>query len=170
MTEPGPIAVAEFDAAPSSDAAAELVPCCASKRWVGQLVKGRPYASLERLMAASDASLGRLEWADITEALAGHPRIGDRAAGLRREAQWSRQEQSGAAVAGDRVQQQLVASNQAYEQRFGHVFLICATGLSADQMLASLQSRLHNDPVAEQTAVRTELTKIVRLRLSKAFR
>jgi 2-oxo-4-hydroxy-4-carboxy-5-ureidoimidazoline decarboxylase len=162
--------MAEFDAAPSSDAAAELVPCCASRRWVAHLVKGRPYASLERLITASDDTLGRLDWADIAEALAAHPRIGERAAGAGRESGWSRQEQSGTASMVEQTRQQLVEGNVAYEQRFGHVFLICATGLSAEQMLSSLRSRLHNDPVAEQTAVRGELAKIVRLRLAKAFR
>jgi len=134
------------------------------------LVKGRPYLTLDRLISASDSTLGRLEWADITEALAAHPRIGDRATGPEQDASWSRQEQSGTVSAGDSMRQLLVDGNVAYEQRFGHVFLIAATGLTADQMLSSLQSRLHNDPVAEQTAVRAELAKIVRLRLAKAFR
>jgi 2-oxo-4-hydroxy-4-carboxy-5-ureidoimidazoline decarboxylase len=169
MPQSGRIPVAEFDMAPSSDAAAELVPCCASRRWVTQLVKGRPYLTLDRLVSASDATLGRLEWPDIAEALAAHPRIGERATGPAREAGWSRQEQSSTVPTAQETRRLLVDGNVAYEQRFGHVFLICATGLTADQMLSSLQSRLHNDPVAEQTAVRAELAKIVRLRLAKAF-
>jgi 2-oxo-4-hydroxy-4-carboxy-5-ureidoimidazoline decarboxylase len=169
-TESGPIAVAEFDAAPPPDAAAELVACCASKRWVAKVVKGRPYGTLGRLAAASDSTLSRLDWSDLSEALAAHPRIGDRASGAEREASWSRQEQSRASAATTTTRDQLVAGNRAYEQRFGHVFLICATGLSAQQMLSSLESRLHNDPIAEREVVRSELTKIVRLRLAKAFR
>lgn len=166
----GPIAVADFDAAPAADAAAELMPCCASRRWVSGLVSGRPYARLERLSAASDALLARLDWAELESALAAHPRIGERASTGDRADGWSRQEQAGTATAAEPVRQELAAANVAYEQRFGHVFLICATGLSAETMLGALRSRLGNDPVAEREVVRTELAKIVRLRLAKAFR
>jgi 2-oxo-4-hydroxy-4-carboxy-5-ureidoimidazoline decarboxylase len=170
----GPIAVAEFDAAPAADAAAELMPCCASRRWISGLVSGRPYARLDRLTAASDALLARLEWSELQTALAGHPRIGERARSDGRSDGrsngWSRQEQAGTVGASDPVRQQLAAANVAYERRFGYVFLICATGLSAEAMLSALRSRLANDPVAEREVVRTELAKIVRLRLAKAFR
>ncbi|HEX8092341.1 2-oxo-4-hydroxy-4-carboxy-5-ureidoimidazoline decarboxylase [Jatrophihabitans sp.] len=166
----GPIAVAEFDVAPVADAAAELMPCCASRRWISGLVSGRPYARLDRLTAASDALLARLDWPELESALAGHPRIGDRASGAGRSDGWSRQEQAGTATAADLVRQELAAANVAYERRFGHVFLICATGLSAETMLNALLSRLANDPIAEREVVRSELAKIVRLRLAKAFR
>lgn len=165
-----PIAVAEFDAAPPSDAAAELVPCCSSKRWVANVVKARPYRTLDRLTTASDATLARLSWEDIAEALAGHPRIGDGGPTATREAAWSPQHQRGTVDVEQRTRERLGRANLAYEERFGHVFLICATGLSADELLNSLKSRLHNDPVAEREVVRSELAKIVRLRLAKAFR
>ncbi|MEO7261084.1 MAG: 2-oxo-4-hydroxy-4-carboxy-5-ureidoimidazoline decarboxylase [Jatrophihabitantaceae bacterium] len=168
--EISPIAVAEFDVAPAADAAAELMPCCASRRWISGLVSGRPYTRLDRLTAASDALLARLDWSELESALAGHPRIGERAGASGRADGWSRQEQAGAAAAADPVRQELAAANRAYEQRFGHVFLICATGLSAETMLGALRSRLRNDPVAEREVVRGELTKIVRLRLARAFR
>lgn len=167
----GPIPVAEFDSAPAPDAAAELLPCCTSRRWISGLVAGRPYARLDRLTAASDALLAKLDWPELAAVLAGHPRIGERpAAGNGREGGWSRQEQSGAAGASDQVRRELAAANAAYEERFGHVFLICATGQSGEAMLAALRSRLRNDPVAEREVVRGELVKIVRLRLAKAFR
>jgi len=168
--ELGPIAVAEFDAAPPADAAAELVPCCASKRWVSQLVGGRPYLRLDRLAAASDAMLARMDWSDVREALSAHPRIGESAEGVARDPGWSRAEQSSTAYMGDAIRRELIEGNRSYERRFGHVFLICATGLSADTMLTSLQSRLRNDPVAEREVVRVELAKIVRLRLAKSFK
>jgi 2-oxo-4-hydroxy-4-carboxy-5-ureidoimidazoline decarboxylase len=168
--EIGPIAVAEFDAAPAADAAAELMPCCASRRWISSLVSGRPYARLDRLTAASDALLAGLEWSELEAALAGHPRIGERAVSDGRTDGWSRQEQAGTATATDPVLRELAEANLGYEQRFGHVFLICATGLSAEAMLSALRSRLRNDPVAEREVVRSELAKIVRLRLAKAFR
>lgn len=165
----GSISVAQFDLAPAADAAAELIGCCASRRWVAELVEGRPYRTRSRLVAASDTSLGRLSWDGIAEALAAHPRIGDRAAGADRESSWSRQEQAGTADADGAIRAELAALNVVYEQQFDHVFLICATGLSAAEMLANLRFRLGNDPESEQRTVRAELGKIVRLRLAKAF-
>jgi 2-oxo-4-hydroxy-4-carboxy-5-ureidoimidazoline decarboxylase len=190
--------VAELDEATATIAAGLLRPSCASARWIERLVSGRPYGTQPALVAASDAAIGALGWPDLEEALAAHPRIGDRpereapvpdapvpdppvpdapepeapeagtAAGGR-EAAWSRQEQSGARDAPAEVQAGLRAGNAAYEERFGHVFLICATGMSAASMLAALHERLGHDPAAEREVVRGELTKIVRLRLGKAF-
>ena len=215
---PGPdrVPVADLDRATAATAAGLLRPSCASARWIERLVSGRPHETLPALVAASDATIGTLGWPDIEQALAAHPRIGDRtpsgapggggpqpgaaaggrpapeaeadgrpgpeaAAGGRpgpgpgpaggdREAAWSRQEQSGTRDAPPDVQAGLRAGNAAYEERFGHVFLICATGMSAASMLAALQGRLGHDPAREREVVRDELTKIVRLRLAKAFR
>lgn len=140
----------------------ELLQCCAARAWAATLADGRPYASLDELLNASDAALAELTDAEVDEALAAHPRIGQRS-----ESAWSQQEQSGAAAAPTQVQQALAAGNVAYEQRFGRVFLICATGLSGEQMLSELQARLANDPDTERAAVREELRKITRLRLQK---
>jgi 2-oxo-4-hydroxy-4-carboxy-5-ureidoimidazoline decarboxylase len=166
----GPIAVSEFDAAEPADAAAELMPCCASRRWVSDLVAGRPYRDLDMLQWASDQLLATLDWVDVEQALAAHPRIGARVSGSQTEAAWSRSEQSGAATAPDEVAQQLLEVNRRYERKFGYVFLVCATGLSAAEMIAAAQARLRNDPFAERAIVGRELAKIVRLRLAKAFR
>ena len=218
---PGPVPVADLDRATAATAAGLLRPSCASARWIERLVSGRPHETLPALVAASDATITALGWPDIEQALAAHPRIGDRtpsgaaggggpqpgeaaggrpapeaAAGGRlgpeaaagadrdrrprrarpgpaggdREAAWSRQEQSGTRDAPADVQAGLRAGNAAYEERFGHVFLICATGMSAASMLAALQARLGHDPAREREVVRDELMKIVRLRLAKAFR
>ena len=143
-----------------------------------------PYRTLAALVAASDAAIGDLGWPDLEEALAAHPRIGDRPGpgtaaadpgpgtagggpepadrGTSREAAWSRQEQSGARDAPAGIQAGLRAGNAAYEERFGHVFLICATGMSAASMLAALQERLGHDAATEREVVRDELRKIVR--------
>jgi len=167
------MAAAELDRATAGSAAGLLRPSCASARWIGRLVSGRPYGTLPALVTASDAAISALGWPDIEQALAAHPRIGDRpdpgTTGADREAAWSRQEQSGARDAPADVQAGLRAGNVAYEERFGHVFLICATGMSAASVLAALQARLGHDPVAERAVVRDELMKIVRLRLAKAF-
>ncbi len=191
MTESPRVPVADLDRATAATAAAMLRPSCASARWIERLVSGRPYGTLPALVAAADATIGALGWPDIEQALAAHPRIGggpqageaggdteageaggDTRAGKARadtEAAWSRQEQSGARDAPADVLAGLRAGNAAYEERFGHVFLICATGMSAASMLSALQARLGHDPAAEREVVRDELMKIVRLRLAKAF-
>ncbi|NAS22761.1 2-oxo-4-hydroxy-4-carboxy-5-ureidoimidazoline decarboxylase [Herbidospora sp. NEAU-GS84] len=150
---------------PSRD---DLLACCASARWADG-VAGRPYADLAALLDRSDAVLAMLNWADVEEALAAHPRIGDRSGGGSRESAWSREEQSGTAAAEEDVLRRLRAGNAAYEERFGHVYLVCATGKSAPEMLAILEDRLGNVPEKERMVVRDELGKIVRLRLAKLW-
>ncbi len=145
----------------------DLRSCCASRRWAAELAGRRPFTDPEQVLAASAAILADLDWADVREALDAHPRIGDRASGGSTEAAWSRAEQSAAATADERVQADLVAGNRAYEDRFGHVFLICATGLSAETVLAALRARLGADEDTERATVRAELTEIVALRLRK---
>lgn len=170
MTDTELVQVAELDRASPGHAAALLRPSCASVRWIERLAGGRPYESLGRLTAASDAAIAALSWHDIEEALAAHPRIGDRAQGRGRETSWSRQEQAATTGAGGDVQARLRAGNAEYEERFGHVFLIRATGRAAEQMLAALRARLGHDPMTEREVVRAELADIVRLRLAKTFR
>jgi 2-oxo-4-hydroxy-4-carboxy-5-ureidoimidazoline decarboxylase len=169
VTDPGLASVTELDRATVAGATAALRPCCASTRWVSQLVAGRPYRTLDALSQASDAAIAALDWPDIEEALAAHPRIGDRPTGADREAAWSRQEQAGTSPAGPGAQAALRAANADYEQRFGHVFLICATGLQTSDMLIALHGRMSNDPATEHEVVRAELGKIAVLRLAKAF-
>ena len=146
---------------------AELRACCASTAWAEAVAAAGPYASLDDLVRASDRVIADLAWPDVEEALAAHPRIGERAAGSGREAAWSRQEQSGAAAAGTAVLDALRDGNEAYERRFGHVYLVCATGRDAEEMLGILNARLGNDAETERAVVRAELTKIVKLRLEK---
>ena len=113
----------------------------------------------------SEQVLRALRWDDVEQALAAHPRIGERAAGDSKEAGWSRDEQAGATPGDD-----LVAGNRVYEERFGHVFLICATGLSGEEMLDRTRARgSATIPATERDVVREELRKIVDLRLGKAF-
>jgi 2-oxo-4-hydroxy-4-carboxy-5-ureidoimidazoline decarboxylase len=164
-----PVSIADFDAAPVPDAAAELYACCASKRWIAAVLAARPYRGLAPLAATSDRVIKHLAWPDVEEALAAHPRIGERVTGEGREATWSRQEQSGSRLADVDTDTALREGNVVYEQRFGHVFLICASGLSAGEMLDALRSRLTNPMEVERDVVRAELAKIVRLRLGKAF-
>jgi 2-oxo-4-hydroxy-4-carboxy-5-ureidoimidazoline decarboxylase len=161
--------LAALNRAEPGPAEQELLACCASRRWADELLARRPYGDLDALRAVSARVFAELTWPDVEEAMAAHPRIGERAAGPGREAGWSREEQAGVAEAGAEIQEDLAVGNLAYEERFGHVFLICATGLSAEAMLARLRERLGNDPDTEHEVVRAELGKIVDLRLGKAF-
>jgi 2-oxo-4-hydroxy-4-carboxy-5-ureidoimidazoline decarboxylase len=168
-TVPASLDVVRLDRADPREAQEWLAPCCASRRWIEEIIEGRPYVMISTLVAASDASLRDLAWSDIEEALAAHPKIGVAATGQDRESAWSRDEQSGAATANDQQRTRLADGNLAYEQKFGYGFLVCATGRSAADLLTALQRRLDNDPLAEQDVVRVELAAIVRLRLEKAF-
>jgi 2-oxo-4-hydroxy-4-carboxy-5-ureidoimidazoline decarboxylase len=162
--------VAAFDSAPEQELRDRLRSCCAATAWVEEMVVGRPYRSEAALYAASDRATAELDAAGLEQALAGHPRIGDSApahTGDGRSAAWSRGEQAGVAAAGSDVLDQLAAANAAYERRFGHVYLVCASGRSADELLAVCRARLENDPRTERGVVLDELTKINRLRLGK---
>lgn len=163
--------VAAFNRLAPDAATTLLRPACASEVWLAAVTGARPYGSLAELSARSDAVLGDLDWPAIEQALAAHPRIGERRTGTDAGSAWSREEQAGAhdGVPSD-VTAALRNGNVEYEQRFGHVFLICATGRTAQEMLAALTERLRNEPEVERQVVRRELAAIVRLRLAKALR
>jgi 2-oxo-4-hydroxy-4-carboxy-5-ureidoimidazoline decarboxylase len=151
-----------FNELPADQAEKELLTCCASPAFARAVAGGRPYPDRDALIAAADAALRALTWADVSDALAAHPRIGERPAGADRESAWSRREQSGI-DAGD----ELVAANREYEERFGHVFLIFATGKDRAQVLAAARERLANDDATEREVVHGELRKIALLRLGR---
>jgi 2-oxo-4-hydroxy-4-carboxy-5-ureidoimidazoline decarboxylase len=159
-----------LDTETQQDAEAELLACCAAPRWAAEVAARRPYRDLDTLCQVSDAVLAALDWSDVLLALAGHPRIGERAAGDGRSAGWSRSEQSGVTGqtgADERLAAELTGGNAEYERRFGHVFLICASGRGAGEILAALRERLGNDEATEQSVVRAELRAIVNLRLAR---
>jgi 2-oxo-4-hydroxy-4-carboxy-5-ureidoimidazoline decarboxylase len=142
-----------------------LLRCCASRRWAEEVAAGRPYVGEEALLAAADAALARLGEADLDEALAGHARIGEPPSGA--DGSWSRREQSRVSAASDETLAALAEHNRAYEERFGHVYLVCATGMEAGELLAVLRRRLRNDAATERRVLRAELGKINRLRLGR---
>jgi 2-oxo-4-hydroxy-4-carboxy-5-ureidoimidazoline decarboxylase len=154
------LTLASFNAAPADEAMAQMLACCGSPRFARAMTDGRPYASLAAARAAVDSAFATLSWDDVLEAMAEHPRIGARTSGA------SAAEQSGVA---DASRAALIAGNTEYENQFGHVFLICATGLSGDQMLAALRERLENNEQEERTVACAELRKITRLRLSRVL-
>jgi 2-oxo-4-hydroxy-4-carboxy-5-ureidoimidazoline decarboxylase len=158
-----PATLGSFNAAPAQDAERTALACCASRTFARAVADGRPYPDPAALLAAVDTTFAALNWDDIVESMSEHPRIGDRAV----RGGMSATEQSGAAAASDEVRQGLADGNLAYEQRFGHVFLICASGLSGQEMLDQLRGRLDNNEEAERAVVRAELRKITRLRMTK---
>ena len=145
----------------------ELRACCAADAWLARIQAARPTPSVKALLDLSDETVLTLDDAALDQALAAHARIGERRLGSTTEDRWSRTEQAGALTAGSSVAEQIAAGNRAYEERFGHVFLIRAAGRSADEMLAALTERLGNDAQTERDVVRRELAEIVRLRLIK---
>lgn len=158
--------LSEFNAAPAERLRPELLACCDVPAWAEALLTARPYDDLASLVATADEAARRFERADVDRALAQHPRIGERASGQGTGSRWSRQEQSGV-DRDEATQQALLEGNRAYEERFGRVFLICATGLSAEQILSELRRRLDHDEVTEAGVVAEELRKIALLRLRK---
>lgn len=143
----------------------ELEAVCTSKEWQRRLIDGGPYASAEAVYVRSDEAVAGLSSADFDEALAGHPRIGERAqAG---HGALSASEQSGMSSADGELTRLMHTGNLAYEQRFGRVYLVCATGLSAQELYSRLVTRLGNDDETEDLVARAELAKINRLRLRR---
>jgi 2-oxo-4-hydroxy-4-carboxy-5-ureidoimidazoline decarboxylase len=160
-------ALARFNGMPVDVATARLRECCAATQWVSAMVEGRPYEARSALGRRSEAVLEALDWAGVRQALDAHPRIGERVSGVGREATWSRREQAATANSTEQTKAELVEANRAYEERFGHVFLIFATGRTDVEMLAAAHERLGNDETTERTIVRGELGRIVALRLER---
>lgn len=159
------LGLARLNALSAPEAEQVLLGYCSARRWAEDLVAGRPYPSPQDLYAAAEAALQRLDEAGVDEALSGHPRIGEQATGA--QGSWSRREQRGVATATEDALAAIADGNRAYEARFGHVYLVCATGKDAGELLALLRRRLHNDRVTERRVVRDELAKINRLRLAR---
>lgn len=146
-----------------------LLACCGSRAWARGVAAGRPYYDFEQLLATSDRVWRSLTPDDWREAFARHPRIGERAtAGRNTTAEhWSEREQARARAAGEAALAELAEVNAEYEDRFGHVFLICATGKTADQILDNARSRLGNDADTELRIAAEEQRRITHLRLRK---
>ncbi|GAA0931574.1 2-oxo-4-hydroxy-4-carboxy-5-ureidoimidazoline decarboxylase [Nonomuraea longicatena] len=154
-----PAGLSEFNALSEKDAESALLACCGSRAFARAVARLRPYRDLDSLTACAEAAVRALRWPDVLEALGAHPRIGERPT-----QRWSRQEQAGVETA-DRAA--LADGNRAYEERFGHVYLVCATGLTGRELLERLTGRLGNDADGERHVVRDELAKITRLRMAK---
>lgn len=161
-TSPPP-GLARFNDLDEPAALAALTEVCASATWAKRLLVARPYPTLDALRTASDAATADLTGDDLAEAMAGHPPIGRPRPGDPASAR----EQRGMAGASEALKAEMLELNLAYQERFGHVFLICATGRTGDQMRDAVRERLGNAPEREREIVRTELGKINRIRLAR---
>ncbi|MEU7134280.1 2-oxo-4-hydroxy-4-carboxy-5-ureidoimidazoline decarboxylase [Streptomyces sp. NPDC046261] len=162
MTASSTPGLARFNAAGERAARSALHEICASTAWADAVLAGRPYRDAEELLTASDAAVAGLGAADLAEAMAAHPPIGRPVPGDAVSAR----EQRGMAGAPERLRAAMYELNLAYQEKFGHVFLICATGLTAEQMYDAIRNRIDNPPEREHEIVRGELGRINRIRLA----
>lgn len=164
--------IAEFDHLEIEQKKALLHQCCGSTTWVNNMTAAPPVEDLVDLLEIAEEQWYACHEFDWREAFSHHPKIGD-IDSLKEKyadtAQWAEGEQASVKQASEQTLQQLAAGNQAYEQRFGYIFIVCATGKSADEMLQLLNQRLYNNPEVEIQIAMEEQLKITKLRLEKLF-
>jgi 2-oxo-4-hydroxy-4-carboxy-5-ureidoimidazoline decarboxylase len=160
--------LAEFNALPASEADAALRDCCDAERWIKLVAAQRPFGSADALYSAADAAWRSMDRADILEAFSNHPQIGQRAdSGSESHRRWSMSEQAGAQIAAEDMKARLARGNRQYFEKFGYIFIVCATGKTAEEMLALLDERLQNDAARELPIAAEQHRLIMRLRLEK---
>lgn len=162
--------LSRWNALPADEAAKEILPCCGSRAWASSMASGRPVEDVATLLATSDRIWRDLSAADWLEAFQSHPRIGETgrpSEASARSLDWSTQEQSHARESRDQLKQALAQGNREYEQRFQRIFIICAAGKSADEILANLQQRLKNDEATELREAAEQQRQIAQIRLRK---
>jgi OHCU decarboxylase len=160
----------QLNSIPAEGAAAEFVKCCGSVRWARAMTNARPFENTDELLNEADRIWWSLDSEDWLEAFRAHPKIGEQKAAQEASVEaraWSEQEQSSVQSAPHGTMQALAAGNREYEQTFGYIFIVCATGKSSDEMLAILQERLNNDRDKELRVAAEEQRKITQLRLVK---
>lgn len=167
------VSVARLDGLPEEDAAELFASCCGSSRWVKEMVARRPFGTRGAVLAVADRVWETMEEADWREAFSHHPRIGEQSGAIpqtsRGEA-WSAGEQAGMESAGESLKREMAAVNREYEERFGYIYVVCAEGRTAEELLAFARLRLANDPSTELLQAYDQQGRIMRLRLEKLFR
>ena len=162
--------LAWLNSLPAAEAENELLHCCGSTRWAQQMTAARPYASLDELFATANQIWSSLDKNDWLEAFRSHPKIGEKKAAVpvsTQSREWSGQEQAGVATAPQETVDSLAELNRAYEEKFGFIFIICATGKTSSEMLSALRQRLEHDRADELPIAAAEQSKITALRLKK---
>jgi OHCU decarboxylase len=161
------IDLAWIHALTEKDACEAFLTCCGARRWAEQMAARRPYADAAQLLDIASKVWHDLPPSDWRQAFAAHPQIGDKGSPSSKTAAWSAGEQAGVAGAADATRTALADGNRRYLDKFGWIFIVCATGKSADEMLTVLRQRLDNDPAAELGIAAAEQEKITLLRLHK---
>jgi 2-oxo-4-hydroxy-4-carboxy-5-ureidoimidazoline decarboxylase len=164
--------LAAWNAAPDNEARNAMLACCGAKRWAAAMVALRPIADAIELSAAADREWSKTSESDWLEAFACHPRIGERsprqtAYASAKSAAWSKQEQVSTAVAEQRVLAEIAKGNEQYERQFGFTYIVCATGKTAEEMLAILKRRLRSDCMDELREAQEQQRQILQIRLGK---
>lgn len=162
--------LARWNSMPSEEATEDILPCSGSRAWARAMAARRPIRTEADLFAACDAIWKGLPVSDWIEAFQSHPRIGDSKAPSAASAQsaaWSKTEQQNVGTAGEAVKRALAEGNRAYEHRFGRIFIVCATGKSAHEILEILERRLRNDDKTELLEAAEQQRQIAHLRLKK---
>lgn len=162
--------ITEFNELQNDRAGEELTRCCGAQKWVAGMAERRPFANFEEMLAASDQAWSECNEADQLEAFRHHPKIGDvksLEAKFASTKDWAGNEQSGVSEASKAVIEKLAELNTLYEDRFGFIFIICATGQPADDMLTALEGRMNNSYEEELRIAAAEQHKITEIRLRK---
>ncbi|CAN5668569.1 2-oxo-4-hydroxy-4-carboxy-5-ureidoimidazoline decarboxylase [soil metagenome] len=168
--EPG---LERLNSLPANDAEAEFGKCCGSTNWARGMAAERPFANLHQLITIANRIWWSLKPDDWLQAFASHPKIGADKATLTADkapnhsGNWAAQEQAGAQDAVEKTARSLAELNREYEERFGYIYIVCATGKSSEEMLAILQERLPNDTETELQIAAREQSRITELRLGK---
>jgi OHCU decarboxylase len=166
------LTVRELNALPRDRATELFRSCCGAERWVATMVERRPFVSTDAVLGQADDAWRSLDADDWREAFAHHPRIGERTSAVPqgvRAAAWSSREQAGIDGAAAGLHDALAAINQEYEQRFGYIYIVCASGKSAEELLSLARERLTNTPATELRVAAEEQRRITRLRLQQLF-
>jgi len=164
--------LARWNSLRHQEAARAILPCCGSENWAAGMASKRPIQDELSLMETSDTIWQGLGEPDWLEAFRSHPRIGESRAevdSVTQSSAWSEQEQQKAASADEAMKLALKWGNREYEQKFGRIFIVCATGKSASEILEILRRRLHNDEATELQQAAEEQRQIMRIRLKKWF-
>ena len=157
-----------LNAMPLPEAQEAFTRCCGATRWVEAMLRERPFRNESHLFESAWRIWAKLESKDWLEAFTHHPRIGEAAVQGSAEAkEWAQSEQATAQSASEAVKATLAAKNKEYEAKFGHVYLVCATGRSAEEILKFLEKRMGNDGPTELFVAAQEQEKITRIRLEK---
>lgn len=163
-------ALERINQATTSEAESMFGDCCGSATWASMMTMVRPYASEDEVMNIAAAVWNDLQTEDWLEAFKAHPKIGEEKAASTqqaRSAEWSAGEQAGMSSAHDLLKQELAAANREYHEKFGFIFIVCATGKGAEEMLELCRTRLRNARAAEIAIAAGEQQKITEIRLRK---